>query len=551
MRLPVNAKGPSTRTRGVLAGLALAGSALVQVPTMTRMFAPDDFIILEQVTGVHPIPMTLWRLLSGRVFFGLMFTAFGTMALPYHVTVLLAHLVNVVLIILLARRLRCSFVAGVLAATLFGGSALWSSVLLQATGIGEVLAATFSLAALLVLLSRRRTLSLLSVPLFVCAVLCKEIAVVLPVLVLLIPHRSTWTADQRRATGALVLASLGLAGALAWQWGGVPSLHGEAYRLEIGAIPAGLVWYLARLFDLQNPSPDLALPPGLFGSGLLILGASIGALLLALRRENVRSVTAIGSVAAALLLLPALPLVHHRYVAYLYSPCAALALAAASLVAPREGRSGAMPTRSTLRGANTWTLAATASVLFVLVASSGTVSRRMTEALPGYALPSDPLVRKMVVADAALRPLLSRLPDTLSELVVFSPHETGHLMGVRSGGTTRHAGGHAPNLTTAVLDSGAAIRVYRPALRRVEWISEWRPQFASQPIALQEGLELRYQGIGPSAHMATARSFLARGLPCLAADYLRAVQASADSNPALRDISLSAARRCQERSASK
>jgi hypothetical protein len=105
------------------------------------------------------------------------------------------------------------------------------------------------------------------------------------------------------------------------------------------------------------------------------------------------------------------------------------------------------------------------------------------------------------------------------------------------------------NLTTAVLDSGAAIRIYRPDLRRVEWIAEWRPQFASRPIALQEGLELRYQGSGSSAHMSIARSFLRRGMPCLAADYLESVQASADSNAALREAASGAARRCQEGSA--
>lgn len=551
MTLASSAKEPSTRTKWMLAGLSLAACAVVQAPAVTPMFAPDDFIVLEQVTGVHPVPLTLWRLLSGRVFFGLMFNVFGTMARPYHVAVLLAHLVNVALIILLFRRLQCGFGLGVVAATLFGGSALWSSILLQATGIGEVLALTFSLGALLALLNGRRTPNLLAVPLFVCAVLCKETVVVLPALVLLTPHREAWTVNQRRATSALLLASLGLAGALAWQWGDVPSLHGEAYRLEIGSIPAGLAWYLARLFDLRDPSPDLALAPGSFGSGLLLLAAVTAVILLSRRREGMQPVTATGFVAAALLLLPVLPLVHHRYVAYLYSPCAALAVAVVSLSASREDRSDARPTRSRLRGANAWTWAAMAAVLFVLVASSGTVSRRMTEALPGYALPRDPLVRKMVVADAALRPLLSNLPDTLSELVVFSPHETGQVMGVRSGSTARHAGGHALNLTTAVLDSGAAIRLYRPALRRVQWIAEWRPQFAARPIALQDGLELKYQGSGPSAHMAIARLFLRRGLPCLATEYLGAVQASADSNAVLREISLGAARRCQEGSASR
>ncbi len=163
-----------------------------------------------------PITYTLWGIIAG---FAQLPTAIvlpdgarTTLdASPFHAANLVFHCLNIVLVFGLAKRLTKNNLASSAGALLFGVHPLQVSSVAWITGLREILSMSFSLGAILLYLEwrseqlstnsvsavREKLLYASALVAFICAVLCKPIAVVVPAVVLCLDaylyRHSAWT----------------------------------------------------------------------------------------------------------------------------------------------------------------------------------------------------------------------------------------------------------------------------------------------------------------------------------------------------------------------
>jgi hypothetical protein len=239
---------------------------------------------------------------TGHLYFAAMGRLFGEDFPPYMTPIFALHLLNGLLIFLLARRMNIGVWHALAAAAFFTWSAGALDAYWKPMYVFDLLCTAFSLASILLYSERRWVLSFIA---FWCAYKSKELAVMLPLALLAWEH---WFGDRkylRLVPFLLVSLSFGLQGLLL-----NPNKDNDyTFRFTWKALTATVPFY-ARRFLL------------FWGSGLLLFA------LLLIRDRRVW----FGLFAAACFIFTLLFLPGRLYEAYIYLPlaCATIAMAAAA-----------------------------------------------------------------------------------------------------------------------------------------------------------------------------------------------------------------------------
>jgi Flp pilus assembly protein TadD len=232
-------------------------------------------------------PLPLWSLAIDRAVWGLN-------PAPYHVGNLLLHLLNALLVYLLARRLEVPPWVGAFASALFAVHPIQTEAVAYITGRFDLMACTGMLGAILLYASGRDVLAVLA---FSGALLSKEHAIATPLILLCLPaQRPVW---RRLAAYPLVIVlflavrSHVLGGA--WSLAEFSALDNPLAHVSPGWRILSALWvavlYVFHLAFPWNLSPDYSfrqvIPIGQLGDGRL-LGVALLLLGLALLVWQVR-----------------------------------------------------------------------------------------------------------------------------------------------------------------------------------------------------------------------------------------------------------------------
>jgi len=516
-------------------------------------FHPDDLISLEWTRGILPSPnFGLWRLLSGKAYFAAALGVFGTDPFPYHVLNVLVHMGNVVLLYAIARRWGASSPAATLGAGLFGTARPAFSVLQQAVGIGELLACGLTMAAFLA--CERRTLAsrTAGVLLFGAALLSKEAVLVLP-LVLVLPREATgWmqpAAWRERLRVAAPLLTTCLVAALVLVIGNLRdrAFGGEAYAMAFGSgVFHNLMTYVSWAFDVRNPFFD---DPGGISFTAWRVGLPVLAILLALawftRRRTL--LPAIGLAWAALAIAPVLPLTHHTYATYLYTPLAGLALALGTGLLSLAGASRPERSERAVRDRERPTdgrapvpVAVWAAIVVLLavsaIASDRLLGERVGRRVESIDLPFDRQLRKSEMVRRATLGL--RRTGAPRRIVLYMPPEASNRLDQLTGrvyaDTTLEL---SQMLMVRVLDEGRALRALIPGLDSVAFVRRWTSEYADFDLCANSPAgDIVDFGQGPDAHLRLGQLLIRSGKSLFAEDLLGAACAAYPQDPRLRQM---------------
>lgn len=314
---------------------ALAVTALVHHGALRTFFAQDDITFLTRAT--QPLfPANVVRFLSTTVAFRLEHAAFGLDPRGYHVVNLLLHLVNVAGVYLVALRLHGGRGQAMAAAILFGTASIAFTPLHWASGIIELLCASFLIAATLAMLrfppSAKRD-GLVGL-LLLAAMLAKETAVAWVAFAAL----AGWTigrAPPQRAIGYPAIAVT--VAFLAWYLVRGPGLDlspSGAYALSASPdfLLRNLSTYVSWSVALWDPVRDVVAAADVHA--WRIAWPTVVLLGLALAGRPTSRASALIAIAWWLcFLVPVLPLAHHSYLYYLYIPWIGGSIAVVSAVA--------------------------------------------------------------------------------------------------------------------------------------------------------------------------------------------------------------------------
>ena len=501
------AASPALRA-GLVAGLALAAFAVFH-GALAYFFAQDDFAGLARARGILPALQGPWRYLSGQTYFDLMSRVAGLHPLPYRLASFAGHVATTGLLLALMLR-SVSPPAAWLGAMFFAVHPALYTALYSVSGIGEILAAGFGLAALLAAgwPGWRRWAA---VPLFALSLLSKESTLLLPLVLWLTPpsvaragglEHGRPDSGLRRHLLPAALAALAIVYAgsfLARDTFGVRAGLGasEPYALRFDAtLLANGLTYAGWSVDFFMPtvrSFSDAVDPAVFGYGLAgVLVWFAGLAVPALRARG----WILGGALCLACLLPVLPLAPHTYHYYLYAPLAGAAMCvavAASLALERSGARPSAPARGgkTPRAGTTSTPAPGApavtwgvtTALAALLALNGAALVRKIETHPFIppVLRTDPTVDRARIARNVYADLeAAPLPDSVT-LRFWSPTSIA----------AAQAAGRDPSVETywelnvrnALLD-GLAVRVLFPRVRRVEFVRSFTPDADSVRYAV-------------------------------------------------------------------
>lgn len=246
-----------SRRRLLFALLLVAWFFYFSYDTLTVHFAPDDMMNMAGYWRMKPAQLVtshvlLWRGFyrpMGAVFYLPLFHWFGFDPAPYHAVILAVLLANVYLVYRLATLLRAGQVAAGLAALLVCYHAGLSNLTYNIAFVYDVLCGFFYLATLVCYLrireagrhpTRRETAALLA--LYLCALNSKEMAVTLPVVLLIYE----WTYQKQAALRVPLLAALV----------NLPYIYGKALRPEALASDSSYrpVFSIAQTLDFQTRS---------------------------------------------------------------------------------------------------------------------------------------------------------------------------------------------------------------------------------------------------------------------------------------------------------
>lgn len=481
--------------------LLCVGLALwVQRRALGGYFSLDDLVIMEEVRGLRPAAVGLWRLVSRHLFFGAAVPLFGSNPFPYHLPSWLLHGVNVGLLYLFVRRLSGNALPAAFAAALFGTTRLHVTAVGSAACVGEPLALGLTLGALL-LFDRGRLAATLAAALFALAMLSKESVVLLPAVTLLPRSRAGRLPDRLRLAAPLLAVGAVFGVALVATGAGATHLAGEAYARAFGPnLFFNLMTYTAWATDLRDPLIGLVgeLSPHAWPVGV---GASLVLLVVAVWARRVTRLPALGAVWWLLGLVPVLPLLHHTYAYYLYVPIAGLAIwfagalewatsgaigRARSTGGQERARIGPAP-----RAARpTLAIAVVLSLLAVGLAwwSDRLIAERRALRMPGTSVPLASDLRMSEMARHAVVGVARRLegghgrvaflmPTSLQQVYITT---TGETLSVTSRGTHRYG------MLEGALDGGRGLRALAPNVDSVAFLPGWAPGYG--------GFELFTQG---------------------------------------------------------
>jgi hypothetical protein len=474
--------GPAASILVALA-LAVAGAAVFR-GSLGYFFTQDDFSGLARAHGLLPRLSGPWRYLSGQTYFDAMAVLAGLNPVPYHLASLGAHLATAVLLFAWVRRWTGAPAAMLGAACFATHPAVYQAVY-SISGIGEILALLFALAAWMAA-RRGDRWAFGAIPLFAASLLCKETTVLLPA-ALAVERWSTLprAARERRAPGARDAAGvspspgpgwpvvLGLAAVAVVYLGFFLALDAFAVRGALSerapySLAFGETWlrnlltylgWTVNLFAFSVRSFSDAIDPGVFPWGVvLLLAGAAGAFVPALRRRGFL----VGIALFACCIAPVLPLRNHTYHYYLYAPLAGAALclaAAADALAARFRTPGAA-----------W---AAAAALGALLAINGATLVRKIESYPFIhpALRADPTVDRARIAGNVIADLRAAQPAPGTRLLFVSPISAEL---ARAAGRDPAAESYFETNVRGALVDGLAVRLFFPGVG-VEFLRAPRP----------------------------------------------------------------------------
>lgn len=492
----------SPETRALEAWLPAIAAALCAIfvfrGALVGFFGQDDFVGLARARGLLPVLPFPWRWISGQLYFVFM-RPFGTdSALAYHAVNLAAHALTAALLArVLARRVGAP--AALLGAVFFAVHPAHFTAIYSVSGVGELLAPLFALAALDVS-TRGDRWRWLAPALFTLALLCKENLLLLPAL-LLIPDgwlggrdtngvRSSQTAPRSVAL-ALGIVSVVMAALLALTdpFGARTALpESAAYAWSMGPHVLGnLATYAAWTVNfafLTVRSVSDSIDPGAMPVALAALALWLAGLTWpALRRRGWLA----GGLTWLAFLLPVLALPHHTYHYYLHAPLlgAALCLSALAdaLFAGDRTRHAAHTEDRRLVSASS-----IAAIVATLLVGNGAALVSKVENFP-FRLPglrADATVDRARIARAARDDLRgAQLPPGIA-LRFWSPTSIRIELEAHPQSDPLHRETYwEQNVRTALYD-GLGVRVLFPALGGVRFVREYTPAPDSVRYALYE-----------------------------------------------------------------
>ena len=506
---------PKWLAPAVVYGVPVVAALWVHLGALGAFFTLDDLILLERASGIAPFPGTLWRWLSGQAYFKVLWPVFGAEPLGWHVIGWLLHGLATGLVAWWARRLGANRTTAALAALLFGTSARARMVVWPVTGIGDALAAVFTLVGLVVL-ARVATRPRPGPTAWHAAALLSKETVALAPFAALAGHApgTDWRTRLRDVLPPLALSVAATAYVLLTR-GSTGSLGGDAYAMGFGRhILDHLLTYTLWSADPVHAAWAIGNPPPLqwaFVAVVLLAG------LVNFAWRSGSPAARAGLVLWAATLLPLLPLVNAVYEHYLYLPKAGMALAIAATIAGRAGASR----RWAWAGAG---FLAAVHMLTALMFMGATQSAM----IPELGLPRDAFLRRMQVIRNAAASVRGRFGAGPVRLVVYTPPGAAKAYDARTGALadSRTTYEFRNNLVEAVLDGGKGLRVFAPALADV--------RFTEQPSAADSGCvlatnigdgRLAFHGQAPAAHAVMADFWEQRGYAAAAASHRAAVAA--------------------------
>jgi hypothetical protein len=321
---------------------AWVAAVLVHYRGLGTYFTPDDVVSLRRAAGLDPAPLD-FRPLSSVLAFRIQHALFGLDPLGYHAVDLIAHLANTGLVYALALRLMGGPRRAASAAVVFAASGIAFTPLHWMSGVGDLLACGLLIAATLLHLESRargrESLAWAGAALAATAVLAKEVAIGWPLVVAALerwgpPAPGRDARGRRRAL--LPAITMGIASFL-WLGatrGAPPSLPSAPYAVstDVVHLVANLFTYLRWCVAL-DPIPDrmATVQPSAWPVGLAVLLTLLAGAWTERARPE-RPVT-FGLTWLVAFLAPALPLVNHSYLYYLYVPWVGGAVAITAVVA--------------------------------------------------------------------------------------------------------------------------------------------------------------------------------------------------------------------------
>jgi hypothetical protein len=238
----MNAAPPATTVRPrpliAAAGLMVAATLAIYGPALQVNFLGDDFMILHRLRELHH-PADVLRFFRGEFFeyyrpLGFVSHAVdwaiaGQNARQFHLSNVLIHIINTLLVLMIGRALSPRALAGPLAAALFALHASNNEAVVWMSARFDLLATCFALGAVAWTVRGWRGNPWAPALLFFCAVLSKEAAVAMPI------AAAAWSSFQRRDSTATTVARIApwliaLVGysALRQLGGGVSAVGGSA-----------------------------------------------------------------------------------------------------------------------------------------------------------------------------------------------------------------------------------------------------------------------------------------------------------------------------------
>jgi len=461
---PVVAPGDSPLAIALAALAAAALAAWVFRNAPSYGFSQDDWTALARAGGIAPPLTTAWRWLSQQAFWTLVLGPLQSSATAAHLLVLGAHALSAALLVLLLAR-ATSAAAALAGGVFFATHFAQFTALYWLSAAGDVFAVLFALAAAHAFVSRAPWRHL-AAPLLLLALLGKESVAGAPLVIgalALRPPVRARLGELARDPLAWTLAALSLGWALLVRPGGDgAALGGAAYALDARAVGANLLTYLgwtanAWIATVRDVSDRVS--PREYGWAAALLAAWLAAAAHpALRRGGALAAL----VAFVALLAPVLPLASHTYHYYLVAALPAAAFLVALLLdGATAGR--ARPLRLPLAGALALALAVNGALL---------VERIETAPFRAPGLRADAIVDRALIAANAVEGLRGAGREPAALVRVWSPQSQS--MAASEGLAPGRESYYESNLRAA-LAGGLALRVTRPGIRRVEFVSAFDP----------------------------------------------------------------------------
>ena len=486
---PPSPIAPRARATFVHAATIVAAAVVVHHGALALFFSQDDFAGLARATGSLPRLAGPWRIISQQWFWDVLRPLAGLDPRPYHVASLAAHATGAVLLLLWLRR-RVSETAALIGSAFLATHPALFTATHWISAVGDPLALAFGMAMLL-FAERRDRWRWLALPSFACALLSKELAVTLPIVVLLaastrVARVSAVGAERASEVGAAerdpgatrsrvfgdpltrtlfalaigYVAYLAVSDAMGSRRAGTDAAYAVGFGPHVwGNALSYLGWTVNLAFPTVRGFSD-ARDPLVTGWALGALGVSLVGLLWARLRRHGFGAACLAYVA---LLLPVLPLRSHTYHYYLELPMLAAAWALAAALDALLSLRPARPTRAKVGTSRASPTAVASGALVLLLVANGTllVRRCETAPLPLYGLLSDPVMDRASIAQRVRDGLAQARPAPGARLALWLPDGWAYPGAVvpPPGATT------VPytrrNLRIALLD-GLAVRVLFP-----------------------------------------------------------------------------------------